>query len=78
MAEWKKGDPREFFNKRGTVLIIGDDTALVGWVETKHSYYIELDREMPGGQDRDLKYIGPDHKWPENWRWMVFPEKEIA
>lgn len=74
-TEWQTGDPREQFDKGGEVLIIDGTTALVGVVQTKHSYYIELDREMPGGQDRDLKWIGPDHKWPADWKWIRYPQE---
>lgn len=73
---WRTGDPRGFFDKHGRVLIVGNETALIGFVEVKDSYHVELDREMPGGENRDLKWIGPDHKWPESWRWMPFPAKE--
>ena len=72
-AEWQTGDPREQIDKQDTILIVDGTTALVGFGQTKHSYYIELDREMPGGRDRDLKWIGPDHTWPADWKWIRYP-----
>ena len=70
---WRFGDPREFFDKHGNIVISGDGKTFGGIVEANHSYYVELDREVLGGEDRDPAWIGPDHKWPLHWVWTVSP-----
>ncbi len=45
---WSSDDPREFINKRSRIIISAQTGVSRAWVETKHSYHIELHTEIPG------------------------------
>jgi len=65
---WRNSDPREYFNKRGQIIIQrpfceGQNSVGTATVETKQGYNIFMSFE-------DHKLIDVDQKWDFTWKWI--------
>ena len=75
MSVWDTSDPRETFDKHGSVIISRPDPDKVGysqlsyaWVETDEVYCIFID------SFKDHSYLSADDKWDPCWKWVIVPE----
>lgn len=75
-SEWRDGDPREFFNKRGEIIILGPTGISQAQVETHHAYCIWLNNSIPGGKRKHPSFFDADDVWEPGYLWCIDPMKE--
>lgn len=70
MSGWRTDDPREFYNKRGLIIVnpIGAWVAFAH-VETKNGWCVEFQRV----RGFDFSDVWESDVWPIGWRWMPCP-----
>lgn len=75
MAIWLNTDPREYFNKRGEIVVLVDgSTAQRARVETKHSWSVSFAKPTGAGSDFPNRWVTADDPWPDNWVWTQVPK----
>lgn len=76
MLQWSEKDPREHFDKRGSIVIWTGDSVCTAEVETKHGYSVWFSQRiiLPVNESHPAGAIGPGEEWPKGWKWIPAPK----